>query len=194
MRTARSGYARPSRSRGRRSTCAWEPRPCRRRERPQVRLSRRGFLAGTVFHSDHGGVYTSKAYVKLCKRLKITHSMGANGTSADNSFAESFNAALKRELLEGRAAFPDQTHLPDRVTVGKPLQHPPPIRDREHQSEQLRESPRNRRVRYPRGSGMTEPTPCPRSRVKARQVTGSNATLCGSNSAPIEATYVREVP
>ena len=34
--------------------------------------------------------------------------MGAVGTSADNSLAESFNAALKRELLEGRAAFPDQ--------------------------------------------------------------------------------------
>uniref|UniRef100_UPI00262977A6 integrase core domain-containing protein n=1 Tax=uncultured Micrococcus sp. TaxID=114051 RepID=UPI00262977A6 len=29
-------------------------------------------------------------------------------TRPDNSLAESFNAALKRELLEGRAAFPDQ--------------------------------------------------------------------------------------
>ena len=54
-------------------------------------------------------VYTSKAYVKLCKDLKVTQSMGAIGTSADNSLAESFNAALKRELLAGRAAFPDQT-------------------------------------------------------------------------------------
>ena len=68
----------------------------------------RGSLAGAVFHSDHGSVYTSKAYVKLCKRLKVTQSMGAIGTSADNSLAESFNAALKRELLAGRAAFPDQ--------------------------------------------------------------------------------------
>jgi transposase InsO family protein len=34
--------------------------------------------------------------------------MGAVGTSADNSLAESFNAALKRELLEGRRTFPDQ--------------------------------------------------------------------------------------
>lgn len=34
--------------------------------------------------------------------------MGAIGTSADNSLAESFSAALKRELLEGRSAFPDQ--------------------------------------------------------------------------------------
>ena len=34
--------------------------------------------------------------------------MGAVGSSADNSLAESVNAALKRELLEGAAAFPDQ--------------------------------------------------------------------------------------
>ena len=53
-------------------------------------------------------VYTSKAYVKLCKKLKVTQSMGAIGTSADNALAESFNATLKRELLAGRAAFPDQ--------------------------------------------------------------------------------------
>ncbi|MBB4138114.1 transposase InsO family protein [Gordonia humi] len=68
----------------------------------------RGSLAGAVFHSDHGSVYTSKAYVNLCKRLKVIQSMGAVGSSADNSLAESFNAALKRELLEGRPAFGDQ--------------------------------------------------------------------------------------
>jgi transposase InsO family protein len=68
----------------------------------------RGNLADTVFHSDHGSVYTSKAYVKLCKDLKVVQSMGGIGSSADNSLAESFNATLKRELLEGRPAFPDQ--------------------------------------------------------------------------------------
>jgi transposase InsO family protein len=68
----------------------------------------RDSLAGTVFHSDHGSVYTSKAYDTLCKKLKVTQSMGAIGLSADNALAESFNATLKRELLEARAAFPDQ--------------------------------------------------------------------------------------
>ncbi|WP_157887846.1 IS3 family transposase [Frondihabitans sp. PAMC 28766] len=68
----------------------------------------RGSLAGAVFHSDHGSVYTSKAYVTLCKELKVTQSMGGIGSSADNSLAESFNATLKRELLEGRPTFPDQ--------------------------------------------------------------------------------------
>ncbi|MCT1736003.1 IS3 family transposase, partial [Kocuria marina] len=68
----------------------------------------RGTLRGAIFHSDHGSVYTSKSYATLCERLGVTQSMGAIGSSADNALAESFNAALKRELLEGRPAFPDQ--------------------------------------------------------------------------------------
>jgi len=33
--------------------------------------------------------------------------MGAVGTSADNALAESFNAALKREVLQDRSSWPD---------------------------------------------------------------------------------------
>ena len=62
---------------------------------------------GDRFHSDHGSVYTSKAYVQRCEDLGVTQSMGAVGSSADNALAESFNAALKRELLHGEAAFAD---------------------------------------------------------------------------------------
>ncbi|MEV8195337.1 integrase core domain-containing protein, partial [Rhodococcus pyridinivorans] len=43
----------------------------------------------------------------LCEQLGVTQSMGAIGSSADNALAESFNATLKCELLEGRSAFPD---------------------------------------------------------------------------------------
>jgi len=68
----------------------------------------RGSLAGAIFHSDHGSVYTSKAYAELCEKLKVTQSMGAIGTSADNALAESFNATLKREILAGATVFPDQ--------------------------------------------------------------------------------------
>ncbi|MEV6790156.1 IS3 family transposase [Micrococcus luteus] len=68
----------------------------------------RGSLADAIFHSDHGSVYASKAYAALCAQLGVLQSMGAVGTGADNSLAESFNAALKRELLQGRPAFPDQ--------------------------------------------------------------------------------------
>lgn len=87
-----------------------EPRPGRPREVDALRAAARdrGSLAGAIFHSDHGSVYASKAYAALCEALQVTQSMGAVGTSADNSLAESVNAALKRELLEGAAAFPDQ--------------------------------------------------------------------------------------
>lgn len=40
----------------------------------------RGSLAGAIFHSDHGSVYTSKDYARLCKKLGVTQSMGAVGT------------------------------------------------------------------------------------------------------------------
>jgi transposase InsO family protein len=40
--------------------------------------------------------------------MGVTQSMGAVGSSADNALAESFNASLKRELLDGVPTFPDQ--------------------------------------------------------------------------------------
>jgi transposase InsO family protein len=67
----------------------------------------RGSLAGAIFHSDHGSVYTSKAYARLCADLAVTQSMGAVGSSADNALAESFNATAKRELLQDAASWPD---------------------------------------------------------------------------------------
>ena len=68
----------------------------------------RGSLAGAIFHSDHGSVYTSKDYANLCTKLGVTQSMGAVGTSADNALAESFNATLKRETLRGGHAWPEE--------------------------------------------------------------------------------------
>ena len=70
--------------------------------------STRGSLAGAVFHSDHGSVYTSKDYAGLCGELGVTQSMGAVGTSADNALAESFNATLKREVLQDAACWSDE--------------------------------------------------------------------------------------
>ena len=68
----------------------------------------RGSLKGAIFHSDHGSVYCSKAYAKLCKKLGIAQSMGAVGSSADNALAESFNATMKREVLQDTACWPDE--------------------------------------------------------------------------------------
>ena len=68
----------------------------------------RGSLAGAVFHSDHGSVYTSKDYARLCALLEVTQSMGAVGSSADNALAEAFNATLKREVLQDAHCWPDE--------------------------------------------------------------------------------------
>jgi transposase InsO family protein len=68
----------------------------------------RGSLAGAIFHSDHGSVYTSRAYARLCTDLGVTQSMGAVGSSADNALAESFNATVKREVLQDNPTWPDE--------------------------------------------------------------------------------------
>ena len=67
----------------------------------------RGSLAGAVFHADHGSQYTSKDFANLCRELGVTQSMGGVGSSADNALAESFNAALKREVLQDRSCWAD---------------------------------------------------------------------------------------
>lgn len=67
----------------------------------------RGSLAGAIFHADHGSQYTSKDFANLCRELGVTQSMGGVGSSADNALAESFNAALKREVLQDRICWAD---------------------------------------------------------------------------------------
>ncbi len=68
----------------------------------------RGSLKGAIFHSDHGSVYTSHAFQKTCAALGVRQSMGAIGTSADNALAESFNASMKREVLQDSCTFTSQ--------------------------------------------------------------------------------------
>ncbi|MFI5775387.1 IS3 family transposase [Streptomyces sp. NPDC051658] len=59
-------------------------------------------LRGTIFHSDNGAQYVSKEFAQVCSELGVTRSRGAVGTSADNAAAESLNATMKRETLQGR--------------------------------------------------------------------------------------------
>ncbi|GGT05044.1 hypothetical protein GCM10010156_73450 [Planobispora rosea] len=54
-------------------------------------------------------------YAALCRRLGITQSMGAVGTSADNAACESFHASLKRKTLQGARHYGDAA--PCRRTV-----------------------------------------------------------------------------
>jgi transposase InsO family protein len=69
--------------------------------------TRGGRLVGAIFHSDNGAQYCSEEFERVCRRLGVTRSRGAIGTSADNAAAESFNASLKRETLQGAGHWPD---------------------------------------------------------------------------------------
>ena len=51
--------------------------------------------------------YTLEGLRPALRRARVTQSMGAVGTSADNALAESFNATLKRETLHGAPCWPD---------------------------------------------------------------------------------------
>ncbi|MCY0932604.1 IS3 family transposase [Streptomyces sp. H27-H1] len=59
-------------------------------------------LRGAIFHSDNGAQYVSKEFAQVCEELGVARSRGAVGTSADNATAESLNATMKRETLQGR--------------------------------------------------------------------------------------------
>ncbi|MFE5112056.1 IS3 family transposase [Streptomyces sp. NPDC056663] len=68
-------------------------------------LTRGGSLDGAIFHSDNGAQYASKDFAQVCADLGVIRSRGVVGTSADNAAAESFNASLKRETLQGRKSW-----------------------------------------------------------------------------------------
>lgn len=70
--------------------------------------TRGGQVNGVIFHSDHGAQYGSKAFADACHRAGIRRPIGAIGTSADNTAAESFFASLKREILPGRRGWPTE--------------------------------------------------------------------------------------
>ena len=99
----------------------------------------RGSLSGAVFYPDHGNQYASKDFAHICRELGVTQSMGGVGSSADNALAESFNAALKREVLQDRSSWPDAATCGREVSDGMagPLQHqtttlPHPLRQPRH--------------------------------------------------------------
>ncbi len=116
----------------------------------------RGSLAGAIFHSDHGSVYTSKDYAKLCSNLGVTQSMGAHrviGRQRAGRVVQrrpQTRGPSRRRLLDRRA------HLPPRgLQVAHPLQHqatpllvPLPVAD--HLRDRRHSYAANRRVITPR--------------------------------------------
>lgn len=59
-------------------------------------------LRGAIFHSDNGAQSVPKEFAQVCLELGVTRSRGPVGTSADNATAESLNATMKRETLQGQ--------------------------------------------------------------------------------------------
>lgn len=62
-----------------------------------------------IFHTDRGSNYTSVQFARTLKKLDIRHSVGRTGICYDNAMAESFNAALKNELVH-RTIYPTRVH------------------------------------------------------------------------------------
>ncbi|MFC9757304.1 IS3 family transposase [Streptomyces sp. NPDC056921] len=69
----------------------------------------RGSLAGSITHTDHGAQYTSRSFAEACRSAGVRQSMSAVGSSADNALAKSFDATFKRETLQGRESWPDES-------------------------------------------------------------------------------------
>jgi len=65
--------------------------------------------AGAIFHSDRGSNYTSRQFAGTLTEFNIRHSVGRTGICYDNAMAESFNAALKNELVH-RTQYPTREH------------------------------------------------------------------------------------
>ena len=58
---------------------------------------------GVVHHSDKGTQYTSLAFGKRCREMRVVTSTGSAGDCFDNAMAESFFATLECELIDRRA-------------------------------------------------------------------------------------------
>ena len=94
-------------------TCAPDslprPWPWPRRARPPIR-------GVTVFHSDRGARCTSAGCTKFMTGRGVLPSVGRTGSCYDNAAAESFNAILKKELVN-RKVYSTRNHAIRDVTA-----------------------------------------------------------------------------
>jgi putative transposase len=66
----------------------------------QMAYLQRGAPHDLIYHSDHGGQYTSGLVLTWLAKRGIQASMGSTGDCYDNAVAESFFATLKRECVQ----------------------------------------------------------------------------------------------
>jgi len=64
----------------------------------QLTEAKREKTAPTVFHTDQGAVYSSRAYCKAHEQYTIQRSMSRTGTPTDNPVIEALNGWIKEEL------------------------------------------------------------------------------------------------
>jgi len=64
--------------------------------------ARHGLGEDTIYHSDRGSQYTSKAFMDILKKYNIKQSFSRVGMPGDNAWAESFFATLKKECIHFR--------------------------------------------------------------------------------------------
>jgi len=74
----------------------------------QMAYVRRGAPRDLIYHSDHGGQYTSHLVQTWLVQHHIQASMGSVGDCYDNAVAESFFATLKRECTD-RHSYPTRS-------------------------------------------------------------------------------------
>jgi putative transposase len=76
-----------------------------------IEMAARGYRLAdeAIFHSDRGSNYTSRQFAETLRRFNLRHSVGRTGICYDNAMAESFNAALKNELVY-RTQYPTREH------------------------------------------------------------------------------------
>jgi transposase InsO family protein len=123
----------------------------------------RGSLTGAIFHTDHGGQYTSKDFAVLCEQLGVIRSMGKVGSCRQRDGRVVQRLAQARDPARRPRVGRRPPGPPGRVRLDHPLQHPAPtLHLRLPGPHHLRE---HHGQRYPAEGRITHRVPTTRSQA-----------------------------